>query len=109
MKIDLFRVKKNKLEKLMQWGNSIATAHKDEALETLEEEGLIYESCFIFQINGKYYGFAISEGEYNPTNMRRKFNQIHKAIKQQCVEEIGRVEKVYEIFNKVKIYDISNV
>ena len=40
------------------------------------------------------------EGEAKPTNMERELNRKHRATKKECLEKLGPVEKVYELYNK---------
>ncbi len=100
MKIKLYKLKKGKLDKWKEWGKLLLTIYKEEAIETLKEEGLTYEAFSVFSINGEYYTIAMIEGEEKPTNMDRELNQKHKAIKKECLEKIGSVEEVYELYNK---------
>lgn len=99
MKLYLFKIKEGKLEKWKEWGSLLVTTHKKEAVETLTEEGLTYEAFCVFQIEGNYYTLAMIEGKQNPTNMERELNQKHQAMKEECLEKIGSVETVYEIYN----------
>jgi len=100
MKLNLFKIKEGKLDKWREWGKLLETTYKEEAIETLKEEGLSYESFCVFQINGEYYTFAMTEGEHRPINMDRELNQKHKAIKRECLERIDSPENVYELYNK---------
>ncbi len=100
MKINLFKIKEGKLEKWREWGKLLTTTHKEEAIDTLKEEGLSYEGFCVFEIEGKHYTIAIIEGEEKPTNMERELNQKHREIKKECLEKIGPIETVYELFNK---------
>ncbi len=97
MKLYLFTIKQGKLDLWKEWGNLLMTKHKEEAIETLKEEGLTYEGFCIFEIDGIYYTLAMIEGEEKPTNMDRELNQKHRATKQECLEKIGPVEKAYEL------------
>lgn len=100
MKLHLFRIKEGKLEKWKEWGNLLMTKYKEEAIETLQEEGLIYEGFCIFEVDGQYYTLGMVEGEEKPTNMERELNIKHRAMKKECLEKMGSVEEVYEIYNK---------
>jgi len=102
MKLSLLKIKEGKLETWKEWGNLLMTKYKDEAIETLKEEGLIYECFCVFEIDGNHYTLAMIEGEEEPTNMDRELNQKHRATKKKCLEKIGPVEKVYELYNNSK-------
>lgn len=100
MKLNLFKIKEGKLDKWLEWGKLLMTIHKDEAIETLKEEGLTYESFTVFEIDGNHYTLAMIEGEEKPTNMNRELNIKHREVKKECLEKIGPVDKVYELYNK---------
>ena len=100
MKIFLFKIKEGKVEHWRQWCNLLATEYKKEAIETLQEENLTYESFSIFSINGQHYTIGMTEGDAKPANMERELNQKHKTIKQECLERMSPVEMGYEIYNK---------
>ena len=100
MKTYLFKIKEGKLEVWKAWCNLLMTTHKEEAIETLKEEGLTYESSLIFSIDGKYYTLAMIEGEEKPTNMERELNQKHRAMKKECLEGIETLEIGYELCNR---------
>jgi len=100
MKINLFKIKEGKLDKWLEWGNLLITIYKEEAIETLKEEGLTYEGFAVFEIDGKNYTFSMIEGEEKPTNMERELNIKHREVKKECLEKIGPINKVYEFYCK---------
>lgn len=100
MKLHLFKIKEGKLETWKKWGKLLVKKYKKEAIETLKEENIQYEGFCIFEMNGDYYTLAMIEGEAKSANMERKLNQKHRAMKKECLERIGSVEKIYEIYNK---------
>ncbi len=100
MKLYLFKVKEGKLETWKEWCNLLMTKYKNEAVETLKEEGVVYEAFSIFSINEEYYTIAMIEGEAKPTNMERELNQKHRATKKECLERIDSLEIGYELYNK---------
>lgn len=100
MKLNLFKIKEGKLEKWIEWGNLLITQYKEEAVETLKEEGVTYEGFCVFEINGEHYTLAMVEGEAKPANMERELNRKHKETKKDCLEYVGAVEKVYEFYNR---------
>jgi len=100
MKVYLFKIKEGKLKKWREWCRLLMTKYKNEAIETLKEEGITHEAFLIFPINGHYYTVAMIEGETRPTNMERELNQKHKAVKKECLERIEAVEIGYEFYNK---------
>ncbi|MBI3337117.1 MAG: hypothetical protein HY005_00635 [Candidatus Staskawiczbacteria bacterium] len=100
MKSNLFKIKEGKLDKWFEWGKLLTTKYREEAIETLKEEGLNYEAFCVFKIEEEYYTISMIEGEEKPTNMDRELNQKHKETKKECLEYIGPIEKVYELYNK---------
>ncbi len=100
MKLNLFKIKEGKLQKWLEWGKLLMTNYKEEAIETLKEEGLTYEGFAVFEIEGSHYTLAMIEGEEKPTNMERELNKKHRDIKKECLGKIGPIDKVYELYNK---------
>ncbi|MGH2613417.1 MAG: DUF6176 family protein [Rhabdochlamydiaceae bacterium] len=98
MKINLFKIEKGKLEKWLEWGHCLMTEHQEEAVETLKEEGLIYEGFCVSEVAGNYYTLAMIEGYERPTNMERELNQKHREVKRDCLDKLGPVEKAYELY-----------
>ena len=100
MEINLFKIKEGKLGKWLEWGKLLATQYKEEAIETLKEEGVNYESFCVFEIRGEHYTLAMVEGEAKLANMERDLNRKHREVKKECLEYVGPVEKVYELYSK---------
>jgi len=101
MKLNLFKIKEGKLEQWLEWGRLLTTTYKEEAIETLREEGLTYEGFCIFKIDNNHYTLAMLEGEARPADMAIELNRKHKEMKKECLEKISSVEKVYELYNTV--------
>lgn len=100
MKLYLFKIKEGKFEQWKNWCHLLMTQYKDEAIETLKEEGLSHESFAIFSIDGNYYTLAMVEGDAKPTNMERELNQKHRTVKKECLERIDSIEMGYELYSK---------
>jgi hypothetical protein len=88
MKFVLFKIKEGKLDTWKNWCGVLRTTYKEEALETLKEEGLIYEACVGFEIEGNWYTLGIVQGEEKPINLERELNIKHRAIRKECLQRV---------------------
>lgn len=86
MKVSLYKVKENMYGEWLGWCNKLMTTHKKEALETLKEEGLLFEATSSFSLNGDIYVLSMFEGEEKPTNMERELNKRHMVMRQECLQ-----------------------
>lgn len=99
MKINLYKIKDGKLETWLEWGNLLETTYKEEAVETLKEEGVTTEAFGLFELNGENYTLGISMGENLPANLKKEINIKHKEVKKECLIFIKKVDLVYFLQN----------
>ncbi len=97
IKGNLFKIKEGKVAKWRDWCRLLETTYKNEAIESLKEEGMSYEAFFIFTIGDDFYTIGIGEGKELPANMDRELNQKHRATKRECLEKVGELERDYEL------------
>lgn len=85
------------------WGWCLQYPLKQQAIETLREEGLTWERFSLTTTNGTMFAIGECEGESNPSNGKKWINKIHKFIGKICLERIKEtpnitsVEVVYEL------------
>lgn len=101
MKAKLYKIKEGKLERWKTWGSLLMKQYYTEAVETLEEEGILAEYFYTFKIKGEWYslGGDIEGLTRGKINKKRKLNQKHRQIKRECLEPLGEAECVYLITN----------
>jgi len=75
--------------------------HREEALETLEEENVLYEAGVLFRIGDDTYCLGLMEGEdMRPAEMQRDLNRRHKTMREECLERIGEGEAIYSLLRR---------
>lgn len=94
MNIAIFKIKDGKLDQWKNWVEYLR-AQKEEVIKSLQEENLISEKCFVFNINTDWYTLFTSEGEGKPANMDRVLNQEHKKNMKECFESKIIPENMY--------------
>lgn len=96
MKLFVYKVKEGKEQKLQEWSEYL-NSHKDEVLETLNEEGIVFESLHMVTLNGERYavGTVHSREGVKPTNMEREINQKHREVSKECLEPVATGENSY--------------
>lgn len=101
MKGQIFKLKKDKLETWKAWCLEINQNRKDEALETLKEEGLNREYGGILNINGDWYGFIFADKEGKPSDKSKEINRTHLQKFLECVDDEkgsrARIETLYSL------------
>ena len=95
----LFKIKAGKSSTWEAWCNELASALKNEAIETLKEEKVQQELSLSFSLNGEGYVIGFMDGECLPANMNREINQQHKKMREECLERVGDVGILYNIRN----------
>lgn len=75
------------------WCDKLGNELKAEALETIKEEGLLFEIFINLEVNGMWYALGISYPEGQPAT-ERKINNQHKEIKKQCLEPLETKSKL---------------
>lgn len=86
MQFVLRKVKEGKLELWRNWCELLRTVHRDEARETLKEEGVTYEAFLCFELNDQWYSLGCSTTPTHPTNLDRELNRKHRAMRKECLE-----------------------
>lgn len=98
MKTVIFKVKNGKLDQWKEWCSKLNISLRMEAIQTLKEENLTLEGCFLFKIIDEYYIFSVSDsdGEVLPA-LDSDINNTHKLMKSECLDKIegGRGEELY--------------
>lgn len=98
--INIFRIKENKIGQWKDWCTKLQTEYKEEALETMREEGIIWESFQLFKINNTFYTLGV---DFSPNNSSRKeiseknLNKIHQSKKKECLEFVSKTEILYDL------------
>lgn len=99
MRIKIYEIYPSKKSLLMAWGDQLMSDRHKEAIITLENENVILENLYFFEIDKKScILFTTIEGK-NGFNKERSLMPIdheHKAILRECIKkEIPH----YEIYN----------
>jgi hypothetical protein len=96
----IFKIKENKLDTWKNWELELMK-RKSEALETIIEEGEIFEGSFIFEIKGDWYVmlYGYNEEELLPAT-DKEINNKHKLIKKECLERVTTAHSGYFLFDK---------
>ncbi|MBI5139228.1 hypothetical protein HZA26_01315 [Candidatus Nomurabacteria bacterium] len=97
MKINLFKIKKEKLKTWQKWCELLNTRLKKQAIETLKEEGLTNEGFYFFKLDRENYTMGFSIGKHLPTNMTKKINKKHREKKKECLEYMGPISILYDL------------
>ncbi len=86
--INILKIKEGKLDQLKDWCLQLGTTLKEGALESLSEEQVDQEGCFLFSINGEHYvaGYMHSPTEILPAT-DSELNRKHKQMKAECLEK----------------------
>ncbi|MEK7612504.1 MAG: DUF6176 family protein [Patescibacteria group bacterium] len=96
-KVSLFKVKSGKLERWKEWASQLDSILKGQALETLSEEGLVEEACFLFEFMDENLVLAFIDGEMLAPDMNKTINQKHQQMKDECLEYITDGETLYHL------------
>lgn len=91
---NLFRIKPDKLETWKLWCHTLSNELRDEAIETLKEEGMTQEAFVVFELNNDYFTIGLGDGQCLPTT-DREINRKHKQMGKECLEKIGKVSCLY--------------
>jgi hypothetical protein len=98
MNLNIYKIKKDKIETLKQWGVSI-TDNLKEALESIKEENCEEENISTFSIGDDFYiiGIMVPEKgkEILPFNPNREINKKHVKVLRECIEKEIPLETVY--------------
>jgi hypothetical protein len=88
----LNKVKDGKLEKTLDWLNTLSTVRRDEAIATFAYEGVSREVFVLFKgVDGSHYVVGLNEAADTPKSgdPSVQINQEHTAIRQECLEPIS--------------------
>lgn len=85
MQYKLYKIKD--LTAWQHWCQSLENELKKEALETLTEEGLIFETFINFKIEKDWYSLGLSYPNSLPPS-DADINKKHKKIKLLCLEPV---------------------
>jgi len=86
MKGSIFKIKEGKEDTWKLWCLELAEKRYDEALETLKEEGLNRECGGVFNIQGTWYGYILTDKDGIPSNKDKEINQKHRDTIRECRE-----------------------
>lgn len=89
-----FRVKKGKLQKLIDWARYLSSVERD-VIDTLNEEGVAEELIRIIHIDDSDYALALQEvviSARRPADMGKELNRRHRETLEDCLEEIESEE-----------------
>lgn len=105
----LYQVKDGRLKEWSEWCKSLETTHKAEALETLREEGVLYEFCVTFPMHGHHYvlGFVLPAEQLKPSDQTRELNQRHRDMKERCLDKVGPVAYSYYLHDAQYSQDVA--
>ncbi|MBP9826949.1 hypothetical protein KBC99_00545 [Candidatus Saccharibacteria bacterium] len=98
----LFRIKPDKEQVWRDWCSQIYGQYRNEAIESLNEEGLIQEMSLLFKVENATYMIGYMDGEAKPSNKEREINKIHAEKRQECLEYVGEAEVLYSLFANQK-------
>lgn len=91
-KYTLWKIKPSKRAAWEEWCKLVMTIHKKEAIETIIEEDLMRESCFIIGDEYVLYVHDTVKGkEKKPANMSRELNKKHFEVLHDCLERVSNV------------------
>lgn len=99
----LFKIKEGRKEEWLSWCKELSTTLRDEAIETLKEEGVVQELTIAFSINGDDYVLGYMDGEILPANMDQEINQKHKEMKEECLERVRDAD----VLSNFKVSDLK--
>lgn len=91
-KANIFKIKDGKLDQWLAWCDELNTTRRDEALATLQDEGVSCEFFITFQINGAHYtlGAEIASGQSTAnTPNQQSINLVHKKNKRECLDFVS--------------------
>ena len=95
LKQKVLKVKEGMLDEWKSWCSELQNDRKDEAIATLAEEGLEYETAGLFKLANDYYVIATVYGEARPSDKNKEINRIHLEKRRKCLEPVGDVEVLY--------------
>lgn len=70
---------------------------KEEAIESLRREGVVSETVFIFEWDGKKFLAGFSEGEMKPADLDMEVNQEHRAVLKSIIQKKTSAEILYNL------------
>lgn len=82
--------------KLKNWGKFLH-ANEKTVKKLLEAENATREYFYAFKINGEFYAIAGMEGKDFKPAIRHFINKKHKAILEECLEEVLPIKKIYDL------------
>lgn len=102
MKFVLYKVNNDKVEEWENWCSTLHTIRRKEAIDTLEEEDVLLESFFNFQINNEWYALGCSLTYENqdpkPSNKSKEINILHAKVKNDCLKLIDKGTSGYSLY-----------
>ncbi|MBX4209555.1 hypothetical protein KW799_02610 [Candidatus Parcubacteria bacterium] len=96
MKFRIYKIRKEKLEKLLTWAKELSTTYKSEALAALREEKVSREYVGIFYIENEPYALCFMEGECLPAS-DSELNRKHKEVMRDCIETSYPLDTAYDL------------
>lgn len=102
MQINIYKIKKGKKNKLINWGKYLSK-NRNIAIETLAEENCLEESARIVKLGKDFFliGAMVAEPgkKLLPSNPNREINKKHFKILEECLDLQIPQEKCYSIQN----------
>ena len=98
LRMNIFKIKEGKLQDWMDWCRLIEFEYRKDAIEVLREKGLRYEGWRLFSVGNDYYAIGFATGKHLDVDVDKVLYRKHKAIKKECLEYVGPMKKLYEIF-----------
>lgn len=95
----IFKFKEGKEGLWKKWCNELNTTLKEEALETLKEEGLLFECSAVFKVQTASYALILVKGEALPSDKNKEINKKHQQMKKECFEDAYPLDVLYELNN----------
>ncbi len=92
----------NNHDKFAKWGEQLQTTRKDEAVETMKQEGTVFEGFYAFEMAGQKYAIGaqiIDEAKKAAGQQHFVVDDEHQAMRKECLGEIIPAEVIYELEN----------
>jgi L-rhamnose mutarotase len=105
VKLVKLKFKENGKKIWLDWSEELKR-RKDEVIETLKNEGVVSESCFISEDGGSVYYFMEAEDFYKAKNAfstsTHPIDADHKKAREMSLEKIGNLECLFHFENREK-------
>ncbi len=93
---NIFKIKKDKVEVWKAWCHELNTVLREQARETIHEEGNIHETFLIFELGGEMYTIGLAEGKNLPAT-EKEINRKHKELSFECLDKVSKAFSLYNI------------